>query len=90
MAILTLHTRKARRVDKKESRKMWNKISLPPDFADMVDMMCKIAGYHHEDMHFFIYHLLKKAYPEQTESLTKYLELGWMDQPPSPPKEQGE
>jgi hypothetical protein len=68
--------------DKKENRLGWSKISIPMDFSDLLYMMAKKAGYSREDIHLYLYHLLKTSYPEDTAQLTKFLELDWMQEPP--------
>lgn len=73
--------------NRKTTRLNWAKLIVPDELADLLYMVAKAKGFKREDLHFFLYSLLKTAHPEDVEKLTDYLEARWMESKPPPPPE---
>ncbi len=52
---------------------------MPKELSDLLYMVLTKHGYQREQIHFFIYELLKSKYPEDIETLADYMETRWMD-----------
>ena len=68
-----------------DSKKNWSKLIIPPALSQLLFLVAQKHGTPREDIHLFIYRLLKDQYPEDVERLSEYLGSNWMEE--SPPEE---
>lgn len=66
----------------KINRKLWSKLPVPFELADMLYMVAAKQGYPREQIHYFLYDLLKHKHPDLVEQLADFLETRWLDTPP--------
>jgi hypothetical protein len=71
------------KVSMKPNRLQWSKIPVPFELSDMLYMVAKAKGYKREQIHFFLYDLLKSKYADDVEHLATYLETHWLDDKPT-------
>jgi hypothetical protein len=64
---------------KKTSRLGWSRLYVPPELADLIFMVAKKEGYEPDDVHLFIYRMLKEVHSEDVDSLADYLNTRWLD-----------
>lgn len=65
--------------DSKDTRLNWSKLVIPPELADLLFMIAKVHGYRRDELHRFLYAMLKMAYPDDVATLADYLGTGWLD-----------
>jgi hypothetical protein len=64
------------------SKKNWSKLIIPPALSQLLFLIAQKHGIPREDIHLFIYRMLKELYPEDVERLSEYLGAEWLDETP--------
>lgn len=64
------------------SKKNWSKVIIPPEEADLLFMVARRNGYSRAEIHYFLFRLLKQCFPEDVETLAKYIGADWLNEKP--------
>lgn len=63
-------------------RNNWSRYPLPEELIALLWQVAKREGYQRDELHLFIYKLLKEARPEDVAAYASLFDAEWMDVPP--------
>lgn len=63
----------------KPDRRQWKRLVLPSELLDLLTIIAKSKGVSEDELHLFVYQLLKESCPEDVAKLGHFLNTTWLD-----------